>query len=1191
MNLTGYSEDEDHHGKEEAQLIYEFYFYISAICTFATGGIMVAYQFMKLNKIHPNKIIINILFLQFLNSLKYLVTFSTYKIMGDDLNYSPYYLHDFGFMNFNCRIEGLVSYLLFILIVLWNFIWTYDIYLTMCKPLSYSENYVYYYKVFVYFIGFIFSLVVFFPNMQIFTDTTVFICYMKYGVIYNVFINTFIFIVFLLNLYVMIRYTRKSRWEGFVQNRRAIANVISIHRLYVILWSGFQLSSFIFVFFDNIGVKLIHGVIMACSPMIICITFAFSFSLNIKKRKRYYSHLPLIESRSRTLSSEEDLQNTTSKKKTQALIDSLLILNPGSTRRDGQNKLYVNPDEKAFKYENQKGYWEISDNFKEVLRKEVLEYIVKAFDVLFESHRRHAEDTEIAKATMIDLNPRESLSTKKSKRGEDFSENFEFDKNKDKTVYGHPDLLKRVELLTKEDIEMEAKNETTFQVFRNESYILEIDNMTNKDFTNTYELIELAPLLFQNIRKMSKITNGAIKKVFSMKNIKQLEISITQGKGGSFFIRPAHGLGRVLIKSITIPEYNIIKSFLPEYYSHLLMNPNTYLVPILGAYKLRLQKSKDAAPIAFILMRDALDIRRSDLGPHDRMYTFDLKGSLHDRQVLDNPADIFEIDADYDEYKDVVFKDIDFLKSFTKLDITNLQATRIMSQLANDVELLKSNNFMDYSILMYIIIRPYSSVKASVTYTNSLNREKALFQGTLDEIPDAEEGSGSDSEEEKKSEINDNGYDSPRIKITKPKEEENKYSPNSPRRTSPTYYNRTTCKNEVMNLFQGNPDNNDTHPTMAQKRDTSPLKNLAYYENKIRETGLSGDIVPQSPANQKVQNLSTLYISESNVELVNKNKNQSQLLSPIYDGSLLVLKERVNEKLKVFHICENSDINTLKGIEATEKMRGSKLAHMMADRDNSLVMNEYTEKDQYTEKQSNLGNTNEQKIIDSSGLQEQEENLGKDDSSNVTIQLASERSGNSSEEKKAEGEGSYSSLMDNYPQISNPAKNPYYRLSSVLNFDKRMKQLQADKDIAGVLNGLSDPQLEEDKQYQEALEKKLQEIDKKIECEFCNVNYRQNHILEIEGMFDDSASSPSQLQDDIWKGIVQREKIEQLIFDPQLGMVKREIHFGVIDYITTFNLRKRIEEKLKRAFQKQPSAVNPDVYSTRFLDLAKNIFK
>lgn len=258
------------------------------------------------------------------------------------------------------------------------------------------------------------------------------------------------------------------------------------------------------------------------------------------------------------------------------------------------------------------------------------------------------------------------------------AENFEFDRKIDNSLYGHPDNMKRVELMSKEDIETEAENETTFQISRNQSYISEIKDLENVDYTNIYEIIELAPLLFQNIRKMSKISNGAIKKIFSLRNLKKLEISATQGKGGSFFIRPAHGHGKVLIKSITIPEYNIMKKFLPDYYCHLLMNSNSYLVPILGVYKMRLHKNNDAASIVFMLMRDALDISRHELGPNDRMFTFDLKGSLHDRQVLANPTDIFEIDAAYDEYKDIIFKDVDFLRSFTKLDITNIQAEKIM---------------------------------------------------------------------------------------------------------------------------------------------------------------------------------------------------------------------------------------------------------------------------------------------------------------------------------------------------------------------------------------------------------------------------------------------------------------------------------------------------------------------------------
>lgn len=98
----------------------------------------------------------------------------------------------------------------------------------------------------------------------------------------------------------------------------------------------------------------------------------------------------------------------------------------------------------------------------------------------------------------------------------------------------------------------------------------------NEKQPDKYELIELAPKLFSNIRKIHNINDEMVKSIFSLSNIKELDISISSGKGGSFFIKPVHG-GRMLIKSITKPEYEIIQDFLSDYYCYLLMNPNTYL--------------------------------------------------------------------------------------------------------------------------------------------------------------------------------------------------------------------------------------------------------------------------------------------------------------------------------------------------------------------------------------------------------------------------------------------------------------------------------------------------------------------------------------------------------------------------------------------------------------------------------------
>ena len=55
-------------------------------------------------------------------------------------------------------------------------------------------------------------------------------------------------------------------------------------------------------------------------------------------------------------------------------------------------------------------------------------------------------------------------------------------------------------------------------------------------------------------------------------------------------------------------------------------------------------------------------------------------------------------------------------------------------------------------------------------------------------------------------------------------------------------------------------------------------------------------------------------------------------------------------------------------------------------------------------------------------------------------------------------------------------------------------------------------------------------------------------------------------------------------------MIKREIHFGIIDYVTTFNLMKKIEEKIKGVIMEEPSAVRPEIYSARFQECMLEIF-
>ena len=119
-----------------------------------------------------------------------------------------------------------------------------------------------------------------------------------------------------------------------------------------------------------------------------------------------------------------------------------------------------------------------------------------------------------------------------------------------------------------------------------------------------------------------------------------------------------------MIKSITKPEFEIIQSFLPDYYAYLLMNPNTCLSPILGIFKLKTAESDSVPPICFMLMRNVLDIDPTKLNPEDKLLLFDLKGSVQGRQSLDDPTVLNNIPLNYDKFlKGKCLKDIDFFRT------------------------------------------------------------------------------------------------------------------------------------------------------------------------------------------------------------------------------------------------------------------------------------------------------------------------------------------------------------------------------------------------------------------------------------------------------------------------------------------------------------------------------------------------
>ena len=57
--------------------------------------------------------------------------------------------------------------------------------------------------------------------------------------------------------------------------------------------------------------------------------------------------------------------------------------------------------------------------------------------------------------------------------------------------------------------------------------------------------------------------------------------------------------------------------------------------------------------------------------------------------------------------------------------------------------------------------------------------------------------------------------------------------------------------------------------------------------------------------------------------------------------------------------------------------------------------------------------------------------------------------------------------------------------------------------------------------------------------------------------------------------------------------MKREIHFGIIDYLTSYPMKKRLDElnQLNGVFNVTNQAVRPAVYKERFLTTMRKIFE
>ena len=157
------------------------------------------------------------------------------------------------------------------------------------------------------------------------------------------------------------------------------------------------------------------------------------------------------------------------------------------------------------------------------------------------------------------------------------------------------------------------------------------------------------------------------------------------GRSGSFFFF-SHDR-KFIIKTMTEGELRLSLRILPEMAAHHKSVPNSLLAKILGVFTIKSNKVDD---VHIMLMENTLRLKE----PDHLNYIFDLKGSTVDRKVegITKPS--------------TTLKDVNFLmvsqknKHFSAFRDRDQRLLRMA--LRKDVEFLRSQGLMDYSLLLGI---------------------------------------------------------------------------------------------------------------------------------------------------------------------------------------------------------------------------------------------------------------------------------------------------------------------------------------------------------------------------------------------------------------------------------------------------------------------------------------------------------
>lgn len=215
-----------------------------------------------------------------------------------------------------------------------------------------------------------------------------------------------------------------------------------------------------------------------------------------------------------------------------------------------------------------------------------------------------------------------------------------------------------------------------------------------------FKFKDYAPWVYRHLRDLFHIDSAEYLLSLTEKYI--LSELGSPGKSGSFFYFSRDY--KYIIKTVHPHEAKFMRKILPQYYDHVLKNPDTLLSQFYGLHRVKTASGKK---FHFVIMNNLFP-------PHKDIHrTYDLKGSLVGREYDE---------TDLARNPQATLKDLNWLNRNMHLEFGPSKAAKLKQQMSNDVAFLQKLHIMDYSLLVGI-----HDVKRGNT-ENLRNRTLKVFQ-------------------------------------------------------------------------------------------------------------------------------------------------------------------------------------------------------------------------------------------------------------------------------------------------------------------------------------------------------------------------------------------------------------------------------------------------------------------------------